>query len=414
MRWLLVGLLIATLFPTQSTQDGSQSEANVRSVVIFVHGQTAGPGAYGEWIRGAPFGGTWDPEVWYLEMNWGSLGPASIFDYSSGIGTRFDRIAFDEPGDDRIGWGGLGALPWDGVTKIQQLVGRTRLLLGDEVSITAIGHSTGTNIILAALQEGLRIDNFILMGSPLSNHSSARCTFNTRFDLASRQVNGTILNFYSSRDQSAQLGARFERRRGTGLGYSGLSEGICNESHEPDNIIDVDVGDAISNHFQWWADWITGTDHVTRVATMLRGERDAISFGTDIVEAFSDIQASARQNPDALFVNDSSPVKALQMYLLPGARTGLYFFKQREMQYSITCQQGAVRSAIRREVDGRWRKVRPPKFASSLTNTRTDTYETEKVDFLFFATRQRATLQTEVVALGSGIAVCTLVVTASR
>ncbi|MCI0708825.1 MAG: hypothetical protein L0154_01565, partial [Chloroflexi bacterium] len=250
-RLLIVLFLISLLLPSLPTHADTQSSAKVRSVVIFVHGQLSGPAAYADWVSGAPFGGRWDSEVWILQMNWGSLGPLSIFDYSSGIGTRFERIEFDRPGDDRIGWGGLGALPWDGVTKLQQLVGRIRLLLGDEVTITAIGHSTGTNIILAALQEGLSIDNFILMGSPISNIAAAACAFNTRFDIASRQVSGMIVNFHSSGDQTAQLGARFEARPGVGLGYNGLSGGICNLGRLPDNILDLNVSSQIRNHFQW-------------------------------------------------------------------------------------------------------------------------------------------------------------------
>ncbi len=95
---------------------------------------------------------------------------------------------------------GLSHDGWMGVAKLKQVVAETRRIFGPDVPITILSHSQGTVITLAALQEGMVVDNWILMGSPLNQTAVAAGLLNTNFYLAALNVRGTILNLWSMED----------------------------------------------------------------------------------------------------------------------------------------------------------------------------------------------------------------------
>jgi len=89
----------------------------------------------------------------------------SFLDASGSVGTRattdLDLLATGE-------LFGMSNAAWWGAAKLKEVVARTRDIFGSQVPITIISHSQGTVITTAALQEGMVIDNWILMGSPLN------------------------------------------------------------------------------------------------------------------------------------------------------------------------------------------------------------------------------------------------------
>jgi pimeloyl-ACP methyl ester carboxylesterase len=107
------------------------------------------------------------------------------------------------------GWykSGMSIQQWQGVDKLRRVVDDLRTLIqtdpalsGEEINIVA--HSQGTLITLAALQEGLRVDNVIFMGSPMDQGIVQSRTDNTDWTLAVPNA-GHISNFWSRSDDTA-------------------------------------------------------------------------------------------------------------------------------------------------------------------------------------------------------------------
>lgn len=107
----------------------------------------------------------------------------------------------------------LSRRSWQGARELKELVGSLQGLLGD-VPITILSHSNGTAVTLAALQEGMTIRHWILMGSCLNQDAVAKGTNETNFTLAASRVTGRVLNCASLSDDTAWL-------RG-GIGHFGL------------------------------------------------------------------------------------------------------------------------------------------------------------------------------------------------
>lgn len=180
------------------------------NAIIFVHGVHNGPG----WSAGnmaRELKDRW-PEAFdnslIGQLYWG----AALFPHwSSSIGDRTDQVY------------GLTNLGWSGTAKLADAIGRIQDVLGPEVPVAVMVHSQGCAVTLAALQEGLRFSNLVMMGSPLDMAIVDGRKNNTRVLDAIEGVAGEMINCSSFEDGISTAGA-FASAIG-GSGGAGLSIG---------------------------------------------------------------------------------------------------------------------------------------------------------------------------------------------
>ncbi len=151
---------------------------------------------------------------------------------SDNIGTR---------SNDRSGWytSGMSGQQWQGVDKLKNTVRELRALIASDPSlskekINIVAHSQGTLITLAALQDGMVVDNVIFMGSPMDKETVEERSSNTNWPIAIKNA-GHISNLWSSSDGTASYKG--------GIGGFGL----------PDNTIGLD--NKVTDHR------LSGVDH---------------------------------------------------------------------------------------------------------------------------------------------------------
>lgn len=160
--------------------------------------------------------------VWFPRLYWGDEG---LLQGADGPGERVEQVE------------GLSERAWAGVAKLKHFVSWVRERLGPDVPITVVAHSLGSVLTLAALQEGLTIDNWILMGSPLSAGNVRTADDNTHFATAASRVRGLVLNCWSPNDGVAVLKG--------GVGHQGLpragdlSDLPLDFQHEGDEALDI-------------------------------------------------------------------------------------------------------------------------------------------------------------------------------
>ncbi len=141
-----------------------------------------------------------------IRFDWGIDGP---WDASGKVGTRMNQLE------------GISDEGWGAVAKLKEVIVRTRELIGPKGKISIVAHSQGTIISLAALQEGAKVDNWILLGSPLSQTNVRDASGDTHIARAARNVSTRILNFSSTGDAIVTA-----RQLGSGVGNAGLPEQI--------------------------------------------------------------------------------------------------------------------------------------------------------------------------------------------
>lgn len=322
MKHALITLLLSLLTAGFSL---AQSPPAVRGVVVLVHGVSSGPPTYERFKAriGAELPGTA-----LIELNWGKDG---CFHASGSIGERANFAV------------GMDNKAWDGVAKLKDVVAQCRAFLGPDVPITMLCHSQGAVIAVAALQEGLRVDNLVMMGSCLGYESVRTGARNTRLGAAARNVSGVVVNLWSRSDQTAQVYKR-------GIGGFGLPGKI---KDAPANLRDIRVDDVQhSGDDGWWAmGWLRpeypGAWHGgarTDILSLLRGGEKAVPRPA----ALATVQAFAREDTSAGWYGDDDANATRYTFTLPqGLQNGIHFGDKDWCRATITCAQGAVRCRIR-------------------------------------------------------------------
>lgn len=61
--------------------------------------------------------------------------------------------------------------------------------------INVIAHSQGTVIVTAALQDGMKVDNVIFLGSPMDREEVENQSNNINFRTAAKNVKGSLWNY---------------------------------------------------------------------------------------------------------------------------------------------------------------------------------------------------------------------------
>jgi hypothetical protein len=141
------------------------------------------------------------------------------------------------------------------VWKLGQTVARIKRLF-PELPITIVSHSQGSLVTLTALQEGMTVDNWILMGSPLDQGIVAGCEDGENVDLtlAATRVRGWVWNWWSDEDFWAGIEG--------GIGTYGL-QGRCDGQSYGSNVYNTEIPN--TDHFgdtSWW-----DFDHIRSVMT---------------------------------------------------------------------------------------------------------------------------------------------------
>ena len=212
------GVLRTEFLQTKSRISVREAIASMRdydSVVVLVHGvgQAPRPG-YGNLESNMK--SQWPAELTntlFVKLFWGQAGD---LDYSNSIGERTNQVY------------GLPGLSWSGTAKLTDAVGRIRHALGGDVPICVVAYSQGCGVTIAALQEGLKIDNLILLGSPLDQKFIDDQSQNTSLDRAAGNVSGKVINCSSWEDGVTMAGGVASLLGGSGtylprpLGRHGL------------------------------------------------------------------------------------------------------------------------------------------------------------------------------------------------
>ena len=199
-------------------------------------------------------------------------------DASDSVGLRTNRFY------------GLSTLQWRGVDKLKLIVAdikswRTHDPLLKDEPINIVAHSQGTIITLAALQEGMTVDNVIFMGSPMDQDIVRNAEENTLLKIASANAT-SITNLWSSSDDVAALKG--------GIGHEGL-----HSSNITGNVGDIELAGV--DHYGargWWSgSWILNSANKTRVNDLFK----KVLYGTVDASMLSSATKSeyARINKDA-------------------------------------------------------------------------------------------------------------------
>lgn len=192
----------------EATLNGKKITRQVRamilteSVVILIHGVSSGADAYNDFYK---FARNDLPDTTIVPFVWG---PDNMFQASNGVGLRTNWFE------------GLSDKAWAAVDRIHTLIPEIRKKLPANGKITIFSHSQGTIVSLAALQEGTKVDNWVLMGSPLSQGNVETGGENTNFAAAVGNVTNTVINFASKEDGTVW------KKWGWAIGRHGLPNNI--------------------------------------------------------------------------------------------------------------------------------------------------------------------------------------------
>ncbi|MEZ4668595.1 MAG: SH3 domain-containing protein [Anaerolineae bacterium] len=242
----------------------SLTTENISSVVILVHGVNSGPTKYPT-LYDNFVDAIWPTDsgnTALVQFNWG----IENFNYASDtVGTRHDLSTFE------TFKAGMSPNAWAGVDKLKTTVERIQSILPN-IPISIVSHSQGTVVTLAALQEGMHIENWVLMGSPLDKESIAVDENNTHLGQAAQNVTGAILNLWSRADDTAGYKGGIGR---FGLPRMGDDVSFNIPDYDSNNISEIKVTNV--DHDDWWkGDWITDTNgHIW--SQMTKGGTDFLS-----------------------------------------------------------------------------------------------------------------------------------------
>lgn len=327
--------------PETNNSTNSQSGTPVRSVVIFVHGVNSGPGNYDGWIKNAAKilpNGVWPEDVLIVRFDWGKIDGK---EGSTIIGNRADTGTFNGYTH------GMGPHPWDASAKLRNIVGKIRYAFGFQVPITIVSHSQGTVITLAALQEGMGIDNWVLMGSSLSQQAIANGDDFTNLGFASGNVFGKIVNYYSSDDyvELFDPGISDPVSISWHIGRVGISS-IYN--YQKDNIYQDEIlWVTHSGDNGWWkGNWINNVLSSSQndfLAGLIMGNSGDSFFNSDQMSFFRNEVQNYAQSGNPNWWGDGDYDKAEEVfYLTGGMMNGFFFDDKDEASYLVECYQGSV------------------------------------------------------------------------
>lgn len=152
------------------------------SILILVHGLDDNPadGCYKKFIEHADAN---LKSTWVLPFNWHYDAFAKM--KRSTVGNRTDMIY------------GLTDEAWGGVGKLKDLVGQINLhFAGQDIPpVNILSDGQGTLLVLAALQEGMKIDNWVLMNSTIDRDQLVSKNLR-KFKKALSSVDGTMINVH--------------------------------------------------------------------------------------------------------------------------------------------------------------------------------------------------------------------------
>ena len=317
-------------YPVRLLRVQGETTRAPRSVIILVHGVASSPKTYKNFVK--EISDVHLKKSWVVQFNWSG---EALVQASNGVGSRAYYFQ------------GLSTHGFAAVAKLKDVVAQIREILPD-TPIQIVAHSQGTIVTLAALQEGMKVDNWILMGSPLSRHNIKTGNKNTRLGQAAKNVSGKIINFWSAGEDTARYAA------GLAIGANGLPLRVyqidkIRTRGEIQNIIDVEVEDVA--HSQWWeSDWILRQKHAwaghydrPKFHKLLQG-RETGGDGTP-TKAFQEIAAFAKKGTRTLpwrNIFGSGPRDSFEFTftLTENMVNGIFYERKYLADYDITCEQG--------------------------------------------------------------------------
>jgi hypothetical protein len=192
-------LLLAWIQAWNLLADERSARAN-KAVIICVHGvlSDGDDSTYGS-LKSLPDFTRNASSTIIVDFHWGY---ESFWNASQRIGDRYDQF------------GGISRYQWCAVAKLKNLVASLELngTIDGDTKVSVFSHSQGTVVTLTALQEGMQIDHWVLMGSPLAQEVLQEGYDHTDFLNAARNVRGVIFNLNSPADDPAGLWNHIGRR----------------------------------------------------------------------------------------------------------------------------------------------------------------------------------------------------------
>ena len=204
---------------------------------------------------------------------------------------------------------GMSNAAWWGAAKLKEVVARTRNIFGYQVPITVISHSQGTVITTAALQDGMVIDNWILLGSPLNYEAVMTGRWlsiapfisgftlgslnpdlehaNTRLGAAAANVKRKVINLWSYEDQVVGV-------LKLGIGGWGMPPKIYGYKTENIDSIQVTAVDHFGGEGWWSGVWLYDGRTFKNASSLFYG--NSIGILTDLLGISLDVPASSPFN----------------------------------------------------------------------------------------------------------------------
>lgn len=367
-------------------------KANPDSIVVLVHGMvTTGESSYKEFYE---FSKKHLGNVWIVPFEWGTekTGSRQVGHRATSVNGLSDK-------------GG-----WVAVAKLKETIARCHEVAGGHSKVVLISHSQGTVVSLAALQEGAKVHNWILMGSPLkpdhiTNGGSPKDT--TLLVEASKNVSGKIVNLHSIKDQVA--------KNVRGIGAFGLPAKIHKikekfKKGQLKNIFDVSVQNATHSVGEdaWWKfNWLLPGES-SRFSGPLKGSeiREILHLGgvkkkkSKIAANFKQIvtfaKSGTRSGEWAFYGDGDHDAKTLTFTLLPGMTTGIHFDDKDRAEFSVQSLKGKINFKILHATNSSW-DHESKTYSLSSGQVKTGSYKSpNKIS--------DATLYIEIKNVGSGIA----------
>jgi hypothetical protein len=268
---------------------GSASAA-MSAVLVLVHGLNSDNSAYGSFLSKVVSGEPLFERVGVLQLNWGNVELFNIDAWAQTV---------DELAENRD----LLCAP----IELRRLVQECRELLGPDVPIHVLSHSMGTLVTRAAIHQGLELENWVLMGSPIERDAAVGAG-STNFFTALERIGGRIVNLYS--DDDSVVGGEFSLLHGIGccagvfdpFADCGLGEDFnCKCSQE--GMCDIGIDNV--GHGDWWdMDWLVqpggswcGPLDASDVLGLLTHGNDPRLMSSEEIEAFGELQEFAKRSP---------------------------------------------------------------------------------------------------------------------
>lgn len=322
--------------PQNVEVERQQTGTPIRSIVVFIHGVQSSANIFASWILNASKiapGGEWPDTTLVVKVDWGAT---DSFEGSTLIANRADVGIFD-------GWiHGMGPNTWDAVGKLKNVIGMLRHTFGFNIPIAIVSHSQGSVITLAALQEGMLIDTWILMGSSLDHDRVESGEDNVKFGEAAKKVSGNIYNYYSRLDKIGPIDYHIGR-----LGINGIKD------YSSDNVFQDEIsGVTHSGDNGWWKGfWILDTlssGQQNGLSSLLfPGNVATLYFDRSKIDFFQGIIQPYALNGNPKWWGDANYDFADEVfYLTPGMVNGFFFDDKDEAYYKVECFEGAAQVQV--------------------------------------------------------------------